>query len=140
MPLNYRMHKYITLFFSVSLFLFSCKGDGASDGIINRSQMTSLLTEVHLIDGRVYGIFQSQDSLNKYGTSRYDALFKRYHTDSAKFNRSFKYYATKPAELQKMYDQIIANLKQKNDSLNKIQRKTDSIERIKQKELNKSKI
>jgi hypothetical protein len=134
------MHKYITLFFSVSLFLFSCKGDKTPDGIIKRNQMTSLLTEVHLVDGRMYGIFQSQDSLNKYGTSRYDALFKRYHTDSAQFKKSFKYYATKPAELQKMYEQILATLKQKTDSLNKVQRKTDSLNRIKQRELNKSKI
>ena len=98
--------------------------------------MTGLLTEVHLIDGRMYGIFQSQDSLNKYGTSRYDALFKRYHTDSAQFKKSFKYYATKPTELQKMYDQILLNLKQKTDSLNKVQHKTDSLSRL---ELNKNK-
>jgi hypothetical protein len=130
------MHKYITLFFSVSLFLFSCRGDKTSDGIINNKQMTDLLTEVHLIDGRMYGIFQSQDSLNKYGTSRYDALFKRYHTDSAQFRKSFRYYATKPTELQKMYDQILLNLKQKTDSLNKVQRKTDSLSRL---ELNKNK-
>jgi len=133
------MHKYITLFFSVSLFLFSCKGGKAPDEIIKHDQMTSLLTEVHMIDGRVYGIFQSPDSLNKYGTSRFDALFKRYHTDSAQFRRSFKYYATKPVELQKMYDQILVNLKQKTDSLNKVQHITDSLVRIKQKELNKSK-
>ncbi|ASU34042.1 hypothetical protein MuYL_2152 [Mucilaginibacter xinganensis] len=94
--------------------------------------MTRLLTEVHLIDGRMYGLFQSQDSLNKYGTSRYDALFKRYHTDSAQFTKSFKYYARQPVELQKMYDQILINLKQKNDSLVKVQHKADSLNRIKQ--------
>jgi hypothetical protein len=101
--------------------------------------MTSLLTELHLVDGRMYGVFQSQDSLNKYGTSRYDALFKRYHTDSVQFRKSFKYYATQPAELQKMYEQILANLKLKTDSLNKVQRKTDSLDRIKQLEINKLK-
>ena len=130
------MLKYFTWFFLISLFLFSCKGDNPPDGIINNKQMTGLLTEVHLIDGRMYGIFQSQDSLNKYGTSRYDALFKRYHTDSAQFKKSFKYYATKPTELQKMYDQILLNLKQKTDSLNKVQHKTDSLSRL---ELNKNK-
>ena len=131
------MHKYITLFFSVSLFLFSCKGDTPPDGIIKYNQMASLLIEVHLVDGMTYGIFQSQDSLNKYGTSRYDALFKKFHTDSVQFNKSYKYYAARPAELQKMYDQILANLKQKTDSLNKVQHKVDSLNRIKQKELNK---
>jgi hypothetical protein len=134
------MHKYITLFFSVSLFLFSCKGDKAPDGIIKHDPMINLLTEVHMVDGREYGVFQSQDSLNKYGTSRYDALFKRHHTDSVQFKKSLKYYATQPTELQKMYEQILTNLKQKTDSLNKVLRKTDSLDLIRRQQLNKSKI
>ena len=79
------MHKYITLFFSVSLLLFSCSGDKTPDGVINHKKMTNLLTELHLVDGRMYGIFQSADSINKYGLIRYNALFKRYQTDSVTF-------------------------------------------------------
>jgi len=125
------MNKYITLFFSVSLFLFSCKGNRVPDGIIAHDRMTNLLAEVHLIDGRTYGAAQSQDSLNKYSTARFDALFKRFHTDSVQFKKSLKYYSTQPLELQKMYEQILLNLKQKTDSLNKNQRKTDSLNRLK---------
>jgi len=124
------MHKYIALFFSVSLLLFSCNGDNTPKGIIKHKEMTSLLTEVHLVDGRMSGIFQSADSLAKYGSARYDALFKRFHTDSATFNKSLKYYASQPAEMSKMYDDILANLKFKTDSLNKAQRKTDSLRRL----------
>ena len=131
-PLNYRMHKYIALFFSVSLLLFSCNGDNTPKGIIKHKEMTSLLTEVHLVDGRMSGIFQAADSLTKYGSVRYDALFKRYHTDSVTFNKSLKYYASQPAEMAKMYDDILANLKFKTDSLNKAQRKTDSLRRLQQ--------
>ncbi|WP_295798374.1 DUF4296 domain-containing protein [Mucilaginibacter sp.] len=124
------MHKYIALFFSVSLLLFSCNGDNTPKGIIKHKEMTSLLTEVHLVDGRMSGIFQSADSLTKYGSARYDALFKRYHTDSTTFNKSLNYYASQPAEMSKMYDDILANLKFKTDSLNKAQRKTDSLRRL----------
>jgi len=131
-PLNYRMHKYIALFFLVSLLLFSCNGDNTPKGIIKHKEMTSLLTEVHLVDGRMSGIFQAADSLTKYGSVRYDALFKRYHTDSVTFNKSLKYYASQPAEMAKMYDDILANLKFKTDSLNKAQRKTDSLRRLQQ--------
>jgi hypothetical protein len=129
------MHKYITLFFSVSLFLFSCKGDKAPDGIIEHKKMTSLLTEVHLIDGRMSGIFQSPDSLTKYGSVRYDALFKRYGTDSVVFNKSLKYYASQPAEMAKMYDDILVDLKFKTDSVNKSQRKIDSLKRLQDKKI-----
>lgn len=92
--------------------------------------MISLLTEVHLVDGRMYSALQSQDSLNKYGTTRYDALFKRYHTDSATFKKSLRYYAMEPVQLQKMYDTIVTRLKAKSDSLNKVQQKTDSLRRL----------
>jgi len=90
----------------------------------------SLLIDVHLVDGRMYSVLQSQDSLNKYGTSRYDALFKRYHTDSATFKKSLRYYAMQPVQLQKMYDTILVRLKTKTDSLSKVQRKTDSLKRV----------
>src|ERR1700744_2238313 len=124
------MRKYITLFFSVSLFFISCKKNKAPDGIVKHDRMVNLLTDFHWVEGRMYGIFKSQDSLYKYGTSRYDALFKRYGTDSAGFKKSLKYYTTQPAELQKMYDQVLLNLKQKGDSLTKVQRKTDSLKRL----------
>ncbi len=117
------MHKYITLFFSVSLFLSACKGGKATEGIIKHDRMVSLLTEVHIIDGSMYSVKQDPDSLYKYGTGKYMALFKKYHTDSVQFKKSFSYYATQPAELQVMYDQILINLKQKADSLNKLQLK-----------------
>jgi len=132
MPLNYRMHKHIILLFLVSLFLFSCKGGKTSDQIIDKDRMTQLLTEVHLVDGRMYAVFSSQDSINKYGTSRFDALFKRYHTDSVQFKKSLKYYTTQPVEFQKMYDQIMTNLKKQSDSLLKLQHREDSLIRIKQ--------
>lgn len=124
------MRKYITLFFSATLFLFSCKEAKGPNGVINHDQMVSLLTEVHVVDGRTYGVNQSQDSLTKYGTARFDAVFKRFNTDSSEFIRSLKYYSTQPAELQKMYEQIMTNLKKKTDSLNYKQHVADSLRRL----------
>ncbi|HEY5326215.1 MAG TPA: DUF4296 domain-containing protein, partial [Mucilaginibacter sp.] len=70
-----------------------------------------------------YSLPQSPDSLYKYGLNRYLSVFKKYHTDSAQFKKSLKYYTTQPDELEAMYDQVLANLKQKTDSLNKLQQK-----------------
>jgi len=117
------MHKYITLFFSVTFFLSACKGGKASEEVINHNQMISLLTEVHIVDGSMYSLSQNPDSLYKYGLNRYLSVFKKYHTDSAQFKKSLKYYTTQPDELEAMYDQVLANLKQKTDSLNKLQQK-----------------
>ncbi|HWZ14314.1 MAG TPA: DUF4296 domain-containing protein [Mucilaginibacter sp.] len=121
------MLKYITLFFSVSVFLSACSANKAPANVISPNRMASLLTEVHLIDGRLYLVKQEPDSLYKYGTGRYVALFKKYHTDSVQFRKSMDYYAAQPLELQKMYDQIGLNLKQKTDSLNKLQIKQNAL-------------
>ncbi|HAL82348.1 MAG TPA: hypothetical protein DCO83_09010 [Mucilaginibacter sp.] len=117
------MRKYITLFFSVTFFLSACKGGKAPDGIINHDQMIVLLTQVHIVDGSLFSVTQNPDSLYKYGTDRYLALFKRYHTDSVQFRKSLKYYTTQPVELTAMYDKVLADLKQKTDSLTKTQLK-----------------
>ena len=117
------MRKYITLFFSVTFLLYACTENKTNGGIIKHDQMVSVLTEVHIIDGGIYSIGQNPDSLYKYGTGRYLALFKKHHTDSAQFTKSLKYYTTQPVELQAMYDQIIKNLTKKADSLSKLQQK-----------------
>lgn len=121
------MLKYITFFFSVSVFLFACKANKTVDGIISHDRMVRLLAEVHIFDGGLYTIKQEPDSLYKYGTGKYVALFKKYHTDSVQFKKSLSYYATQPLELQKIYDQIMFVLKQKTDSVNKIQIKQNAI-------------
>ncbi|MBK0381089.1 DUF4296 domain-containing protein [Mucilaginibacter segetis] len=114
------MKKYIALFFSVSLFLVSCSDDKTPAGIINEQQMTSLLTDIHLIDGELYNISQTPDSLYKYGTPRYKALFKKYKVTDSIFKKSLEYYSRKPEVIQGMYDKISDNIKAKTDSLNKV--------------------
>lgn len=123
------MLKYIIFFFSGIVFLSACKHDTTPAGIISEPRMISLLTEVHIADGSLYATRQEPDSLYKYGLGKYLALFKQYHTDSAQFKRSMSYYAMQPAELLKMYDQITLILKQKTDSLNKIQYKQHAVSR-----------
>ncbi|AMR33024.1 hypothetical protein A0256_17160 [Mucilaginibacter sp. PAMC 26640] len=113
------MHKHIILFFSVLLFLTACGGDKTPDGIIPEPQMTSLLTDVHLADGALYTIPQVPDSLYKYGTAKYVAVFKKHRVTAQQFDKSFKYYTTQPEQLADIYNQIAANIKNKTDSLNK---------------------
>ena len=117
------MHKYYSLFFSVLLFLAACRGGSTPKGIIEQPQMTALLTEIHIIDGSMYSVMQAPDSLYKYGTGKYLAVFKKFHTDSTQFKNSFKYYAVNPEKLQIIYEQVTINIKQKSDSLNKLNQK-----------------
>ena len=114
------MHKYIALFFSVSLLLSACKAGNPKVEVIKHNKMVNLLTELHLLDGSMYNTLSvNPDTLYKYGTARYLLLFKKYHVDTVQFRRSLKYYTTQPVEFEVMYDQVLANLQTKTDSVNK---------------------
>ena len=83
--------------------------------------MTNVLTAMHLVDASMMNIdAPSGDSLYKYGTGRYLAMFKRYHSDSVQFRRSMKYYPAHPDIMETMYEQVMKNLQEKQDSINKI--------------------
>jgi len=113
------MRKYITLFFLVTVILSSCK-DKSANGVIKHDEMVNVLTDMLIVDGSMYNTpSQNPDTLYKYGTGRYLALFKRHHIDSVQFRTSLKYYSNKPLELQAMYDKILDNLKARTDSINK---------------------
>ena len=121
------MHKYIILFFLSFIFLTACTGGKAKQGIIDKPNMISLMTDVIIVDGTLYNLMQAPDTLYKYGTGRYLALFKKYNTDSAQFNKSFKYYASRPTDIQAIFDQALLNIQKKTDSLNKLQLKQNAL-------------
>lgn len=109
------MRKYIILFFSVSLFLLTCHS--SPDGIIKPDVMTNVLTEIHLADGSMINIPQVPDSIYKYGMGRYMQIFNKYHTDTAQFRKSYKYYTMHPEDMAKIYDNVLKKLTAKSDSV-----------------------
>ncbi|GAA4307394.1 hypothetical protein GCM10023149_00940 [Mucilaginibacter gynuensis] len=81
--------------------------------------MVNLLVDIHIVDGSISELIQMPDTLYKYGTAKYLDLFKRYDTDSAQFNKSFRYYSSNPKEFAVMYDTIVNRLKVQTDVLTK---------------------
>lgn len=133
------MHKYNKLFFLVLILLAACSGNKTPDGIIAQDEMTNLLTDIHIVDGSMYNMMQGPDTLYKYSTDKYRYVFSKYHTDSVQFKKSFQYYSSHPEKLQVMYEQITINIKQKSDSVNKLnldkinkdnKRRTDSLKKL----------
>jgi Domain of unknown function (DUF4296) len=138
------MHKYNSLFFSVLIFFAACKGADTPTGIIKEEKMAALITEIHIADGSLYSVAQVPDSLYKYGTGKYLAIFKKFDTDSVQFKKSYKYYTSNPEMLASIYDQVVINLRLKTDSVNKAnqaqitknsKRVADSLKKLGQKPL-----
>ena len=113
------MHKYIILFFSVLLFSVSCKNDSTPPGVLEKPQMLSLMTDIHVTDGELYNVAQQPDSLYRYATDRYRLLFKRHHITENQFKKSLEYYSRQPEVIQEMYDTLAVIVQRKTDSLNK---------------------
>jgi hypothetical protein len=82
--------------------------------------MTSLLTEVHLTDGRLSMLQQLPDTLYKYGAERYLSILKKYNTDTTQFRKSYLYYCSKPQQLIDINIKVLAVLQVKSDSLKKL--------------------
>ncbi len=117
------MHKYIILFFSVTLFWCGCKSDSVPGKFIQPDAMTGLLVQIHLIDGSLYNGTQAPDSLYKYGMGKYLDAFRKFHTDSAQFRKSMNYYSGEPDKLTAIYDKVDKQIKALSDSLNAEQAK-----------------
>ena len=82
--------------------------------------MVPVLVDLHIVDGGLYNISQAPDSMYKYGMGNYIQVFKKHHTDSLTFRKSFKYYTTNPKLMTEIYDNVVKILQAKSDSVDKV--------------------
>lgn len=115
------MRTYRYLFFLIVLAFASCLSEETTPkDVLDEDHMTSLLVELHLVDGDLYNVQQTPDTLYKYTMGRYTATFKKFHTDSNQFSKSFSWYTHHPVKLDEMYDNVIKILQAKTDSVAKL--------------------
>lgn len=122
MPLNYRMRIDYRLFFSVLLVLGACNSNEPvrPDDIIPEDKMAVIMADVHIVDAEMFNVQQQPDSLYKYGMGYYVATFKKFHTDTVQFKKSFTWYTKHPVQLDAIYDDVVKIVQKKSDSINKI--------------------
>ena len=101
------------------LFCTACSDSSTPKDVLDKPQMLSLLTDVHIIDGELYNVAQQPDSLYKFGTNKYKAVFKKHHTNDAQFRKSLEYYTRQPEVIQDIYDTLTVIIQRKIDSTNK---------------------
>lgn len=115
------MRNYKYLFFSIILVLASCLSEEpVPNNIINEDRMTGLLVEMHLVNADLYNVPQAPDTIYKYTMGRYTAAFKKFHTDSNQFSKSFSWYTHHPVKMDEMYDNVVKIIQAKTDSVAKI--------------------
>jgi len=108
----------------VLFFLLSCNQN--SDNILSKKEFTNLLVDIHIADGYIVekGLFDKD--LKNDSLSYYNSVFKKHNINRADFDKNIDYYTNNLEEFEKIYNNVIKIIKEKEQVL-------DSL-RIKQKE------
>ncbi|MFN4146216.1 MAG: DUF4296 domain-containing protein [Runella sp.] len=81
------------------------------EGTVSEEKMAKILTEIHLIEARVSRLsLTSLDSSTVITEHLKQQVFKKYQVDSAAYNRSYQFYSTNPAFLERIYQQVLKDL------------------------------
>lgn len=115
------MKRLLALFF-LMIFFSACSSDRVPSGIIGQDEMVSILTDIHLADG--FSSVKYADSSGRQVAMVYQAVYKKYGTDSAQVRKSLDYYITHADKLQAMYVKINAALQE----MQVTQQKLDELE------------
>ncbi len=98
--------------------LYACK-PGIPKDIIQPDQMRKVLFDIHVVDGYITTITNS-DSAKLVASSYYKGIYKKFGIDSALYAKSMEYYYNHPAVMEKIYEQLektFVKEKAKNDKV-----------------------
>jgi len=98
--------------------LLSCSRPGRSekddslpaDSVIPEKKMTSLLVDVHLLEGGLMLQRNKGEQDRKWSQEAYRKIFFRYHITSSQFVRNLGYYQKDPRNFTKIYDTVIQRI------------------------------
>ncbi len=102
--------KSLQVFFFLIIFFAACSADKVPSGIIKEKEMVKVLVDLHIADG--YANVHYTDVERRRVQVIYQALYKKYNTDSLSIRRSIEYYTRHPDVMITLYDQVNAQLEE----------------------------
>jgi Domain of unknown function (DUF4296) len=87
--------------------LAACSSEEKPKDLIEEGKMANIMTDIHLIEAEINNLrLQHQDSsIFVYQYLKAKTL-KKYNTDTATFNTSFKYYVLNPDKMKPIYAEV----------------------------------
>ena len=108
--------------FIFSLALLFCSGCGNKWGttelkppttLLSKDQMVRMLADLHLLEAAVNLRNAQNQTSTKKDTLLFSDIFKKEGTTYEVFQENFKYYASQPVVLSKLYDDVLIVLTRK---------------------------
>lgn len=117
------MERYLTVFFCLLVISCGNKLMEEPENLIPREKMSDILYDMALLDAidNSYPQVLSENDLQVM-----EFLYEKYGIDSLQFVQSDLYYASVPAEYQKIYEAVEERLTQKRDSISEVIRQGQS--------------
>ncbi|MFN8345492.1 MAG: DUF4296 domain-containing protein [Spirosomataceae bacterium] len=102
-------------FLILIVWLTSCQEEPEIPaGTIPEPKMAQILVDMHLLEARVGRLgLTSLDSSTIVTERLKQKLFKKYSTDSAAYNRSYQFYSTNPAFMERIYTDVVKQLEKR---------------------------
>lgn len=92
---------------AITLWLTSCSSNEKPQNLIDAGTMVNIMTDIHLIESEINTIhLQHQDSSVFIYQKLKVKMLKKYNTDTATFNSSFKYYILNPDKMKLIYVEV----------------------------------
>ncbi len=85
--------------------------------IIPQKKFVNLLVDIHLADGIAMENMRFSDPFVLDSASLYQSVFDKHHVTRAMFDSTLQYYTARPDVFQKIYNNLTARLKHKEDEL-----------------------
>jgi hypothetical protein len=121
--INTFMKKIIFVFLILSLF--SCKKTQKnempekSNDILSIEQMSSVLVDVHLIEATLITKQNNGQDVKYYTKYYYSYLTKKHNITYDQFKYNINYYSSHIKEFEKIYEQVVNTISQKNGEIYK---------------------
>jgi hypothetical protein len=87
--------------------LTACSSDDKPKDLLEEGKMANIMTDIHLIEAEINNLhLQHQDSSIFIYQHLKVRILKKYNTDTATFNASFKYYVLNPDKMKPIYAEV----------------------------------
>lgn len=95
------------------------KNGASTADIIPQDSMIGILVDIHVADAVADHKFGTDKPNLEFTNAMYEQIYKNHHITAAQYKASYKYYEAHPADMDKMYEQVITEISKKEAELKK---------------------
>jgi hypothetical protein len=90
--------------------LYSCKKEGRPADVLTEEQLSDMLVEFYLAEGRLNTMPINRDSAMKLFLPFEQSVMKKRNISDAVLSKTYRYYLDHPLEYEKVFDAVIDTL------------------------------